>query len=217
MSRRLGPLPFVYERVFVSALPRIRGYFGMRFLRSIYRNLVCGSGGRCWGVPLIVMGSESSITLGRRVWLVSDRKRAGIALYSACKLRTMAGAEIVIGDDVWLNGTCITCLKRIEIGSGTLIAANVIVIDADFHEQWPPEARWLKADEGRPVVIGRNAWIGMGAMILKGSVIGDNSIIGAGSVVTGAIPDNVVAAGNPARVVRRLGATELGDDRRGLT
>ena len=55
-----------------------------------------------------------------------------------------------------------------------------------------------------PVHIGRNCWIGAGAVILPGVTIGDNSVIGAGSVVTKDIPENVVAVGNPCRVLRKI-------------
>lgn len=54
------------------------------------------------------------------------------------------------------------------------------------------------------ITIGNNVFIGCNSLILKGSIIGDNSVIGAGSVVCGAIPPNCVAAGNPARVVKKL-------------
>lgn len=204
-ARGSGALPgLVYERLVMSAFARIRGFVGLRFIRVLYRRFSVGANPRCWGKPSVVMAPGSSITIGDRLWAVSDFGRGGIALYSKCKLRTMKGAEIVIGDGVELNGTSITCQKRIEIGSGTLIAANVVIVDADFHRHWPSEQRSLFADEGRPVTIGRNVWIGMGTLILKGTKIGDRSIIGAGSVVTGEIPANVVAAGNPARVLREL-------------
>jgi acetyltransferase-like isoleucine patch superfamily enzyme len=156
------------------------------------------------------MGEGSRIAIGDNFWAVSDTRRAGIALYSCCKLRTMAGAALVIGDGVALNGTSITSRCRIEIGSGTLIAANVIIVDSDFHQQWPPERRFfgVGTEDDRPVTIGRNVWIGMGSIVLKGVTVGDNSIIGAGSVVTRSIPPNVLAAGSPARVIRSLKANE---------
>ena len=53
-----------------------------------------------------------------------------------------------------------------------------------------------------PVIMGNNVWIGGGAIILPGVTIGDNVVIGAGSIVTKDIPDNVIAAGNPCRVIR---------------
>jgi acetyltransferase-like isoleucine patch superfamily enzyme len=119
----------------------------------------------------------------------------------------MPGAMIVIGDEVSLNGTSITCCNHVSIGNRTMIAANVIIMDSDFHHHWPPSNRRSDPipDDAAPVRIGDGVWIGVGATILKGTTIGENSIIGAGSVVTGVIPPNVVAAGVPARIIRNLG------------
>jgi len=198
----------VYERVFVSALPRIRGFVALRFFAAIYPDFTFGRGARSWGKVLILMSRGSTITIGDDLWLISDQGRAGIALHSPCKIRTISGAEVVLGDRVGLNGTSITSRLKVTIGSGTIIAANVVIVDSDFHKQWPADARWTSdgSADDEPVAIGENVWIGMGTIVLKGAVIGDNSIIGAGSVVTGPIPGNVVAAGVPARVIRRLGA-----------
>jgi acetyltransferase-like isoleucine patch superfamily enzyme len=153
------------------------------------------------------MEQGSSITIGDKFSSTSDVRRGAISVYSPCHLRTMRDAQIVIGDDVALNGTSITCRRRIEIGKGTMVAANVIIVDSDFHRQWPPSSRkeFSRYEEDRPVSIGSDVWIGMGSIILKGSTIGNNTIIGAGSVVTGRIPPNVIAAGVPAKVLRSLG------------
>lgn len=207
-AAKTGELPaWLYKRVFVSALPRARGYVALRFFRALYPDFSFGPGARCAGKLLVLMEKGSSITVGAGLFAVSDIRRAGIALYSPCKLRTMASARLTIGDNVTLNGTSITCRERIEIGDGTMIAANVTIMDSDFHQQWPPVERANNAAAGKhdPVRIGRNVWIGTGSIILKGSSIGDNSIIGAGSVVTGTIPSNVMAAGVPAKVVHQLG------------
>ena len=56
----------------------------------------------------------------------------------------------------------------------------------------------------KDVIIGNNVWIGWGSIILKGTIIGDNCVIGAGSLVSGEFPDNVVIAGNPARIIKRI-------------
>ena len=68
-----------------------------------------------------------------------------------------------------------------------------------------PELRRKQAQYNLPVEIGSNVWIGAGAVILPGVRIGDNTVIGAGSVVTKDIPANVVAVGNPCRVLREIG------------
>lgn len=193
----------MYDVAFLSAVPRARGALALCFFRLLYPNFSVGPGARCWGTVHVAMGPGSSITIGERLWMVSDSRRAGIAVHSPCKLRTMAGGHISIGDRVALNGTSITCRARVEIGSGTIIAANVAIVDSDFHRHWPADERFFEAgtENDRPVSIGTNVWIGMGSIVLKGAVIGDGAIIAAGSVVSGSVPANVVAAGVPARVI----------------
>jgi len=127
-------------------------------------------------------------------------------LFSPCKFTAFEGAEISVGNEVQLNGTTITSKRKVTIGNKTMIAQNVIIVDSDFHKLWPPEDRWLPDTDGQDseVLIGDNVWIGMNTVVLKGSRIGNNAVIGACSVVRGEIPENALAAGNPARVIRML-------------
>jgi len=81
------------------------------------------------------------------------------------------------------------------------MASGVYITDSDWHGIYD---RLDYIGASRPVSIGTNVWLGDSVIVCKGVTIGDNSIIGAGSVVTGDIPANVVAAGNPARVIREL-------------
>lgn len=145
--------------------------------------------------------------IGDDFHLVSEPRRSAITQYSRAQFTVFPGAHIRLGRHVGLNGTALTSKCRIEIGDDTMVAANVIIVDSDFHSAWPPEKRWTSSTHAfdKEVIIGRNVWIGMNTVVLKGSRIGDNSIIGAGSVVCGEIPANVMAAGNPARVIRALG------------
>ena len=83
-----------------------------------------------------------------------------------------------------------------------MIANNVYITDCDWHDIY--DRSYASIGTPKPVIIEKNAWIGYGTIILKGSFIGKNSIVGAGSVVTGRIPDNVIVAGNPARLIKRL-------------
>jgi acetyltransferase-like isoleucine patch superfamily enzyme len=97
-------------------------------------------------------------------------------------------------------GVRISSGSSITIGDNCMMASGVYVTDADWHGIYD------RAGFGRtlPVSISDNVWIGDRAMVCKGVSIGENSIIGAGSVVVGSVPANVIAAGNPARVLRDL-------------
>lgn len=208
VSRFRSSLGRAHIRIRGSLIPRFRGYLALKFYRVVYPRFSIGPGARCWGGIVMMMEDGSRVSIGKRFSSTSDVRRAGIAVYSPCKLRTMPGAHITIGDDVSLNGTSITSRARIEIGDGTMVAANVVIMDSDFHQQWPPSDRRQVVDNeyDEPVVIGKRVWVGVGSIVLKGARIGDNSIIGAGSVVAGSIPANVIAAGVPATVRRELGA-----------
>src|SRR4029078_4288947 len=91
----------------------------------------------------------------------------------------------------------------IQIGRDGVFGANVEIFDSDFHAL-DPLRRKAPTQRTAPVVIEDNVFVGMGVRILKGVTIGWDYVIGAGSVVSRSIPAGVVAAGNPARVVRTL-------------
>ena len=91
---------------------------------------------------------------------------------------------------------------HIYIGDHTMIGPNVTIATAGHPIL--PELREKEMQYNVDVKIGRNVWIGAGAIIVPGVTIGDNTVIGAGSVVTKDIPANVVAVGNPCRVMREI-------------
>lgn len=92
---------------------------------------------------------------------------------------------------------------HIYVGDQTMFGPNVTVSTAGHPIL--PELREQVYQYNMPVHIGRNCWIGAGAILLPGVTIGDNTVIGAGSIVTRDIPANVVAVGNPCRVMREIG------------
>ena len=91
---------------------------------------------------------------------------------------------------------------HIYVGDNTMFGPHVTVATAGHPID--PQLREKGLQFNMPVTIGRNCWIGAGAIILPGVTIGDNVVIGAGSVVTKDIPANVVAVGNPCRVLREV-------------
>jgi len=113
------------------------------------------------------------------------------------------GWNIYLGQNFYANfGVVMLDVCEIRVGEGVLLAPNVQIYTA--HHPISPDERATGRELGSPVTIGNNVWIGGGAIVLPGVSIGDNSVIGAGSVVTKNVPANVVAAGNPCRVLRSI-------------
>lgn len=114
---------------------------------------------------------------------------------------TDCGKNITIGKNVFINSGCrFQDQGGITIGDNALIGHNVVI--ATLNHDMNPEKRGSLIPS--PVKIGSRVWIGAGAIILPGVTIGDNAVIGAGSVVTKDIPENTVAVGSPARVIRSV-------------
>ena len=115
-----------------------------------------------------------------------------------------AGRHIHFGDNVYANfNLTMVDDTDIYVGDRVMFGPNVTIATAGHPID--PELRYQAMQYNIPVHIGKNVWIGANAVVLPGVTIGDNSVIGAGSVVTKDIPANVVAVGNPCRVLREIG------------
>lgn len=112
-------------------------------------------------------------------------------------------AVIKIGDGCRLNGVTIQSKKSVTIGKNCLIG-SAMLIDTDFHSVNYKHRNDPDFVESKRIIIGDGVWIAGQAVVLKGVQIGDRSVIGFRSLVTKSIPDDVVAAGNPAIVVKNL-------------
>jgi maltose O-acetyltransferase len=114
------------------------------------------------------------------------------------------GSNITLGDKVFFNFNCVVLdVAPVRIGSRVLFGPAVQVYAA-AHPLGAEERR-TGLELGKAVEIGEDVWVGGGAIICPGARIGSCSVIGAGSVVTTDIPERVLAAGNPCRVIRELG------------
>lgn len=113
------------------------------------------------------------------------------------------GYNIEVGENFFANyNLTILDVGRVKIGANAQIAPNVSIYTAGHPVH--PESRNTGYEYGIPITIGDNVWIGGSVTILPGVTIGSNVVIGAGSVVTRDLPDNVIAAGNPCRVIRTI-------------
>ncbi|HET9088458.1 MAG TPA: sugar O-acetyltransferase [Acidobacteriaceae bacterium] len=113
------------------------------------------------------------------------------------------GSNIELGEQVFFNFNCIVldvCKVTIgeysQFGSGVQIVTPLHPLDAEMRR---------KQEYGAAISIGADVWVGSGAIILPGVNIGTRTVIGAGSVVSRSVPENVLALGNPCRVIRKLG------------
>ena len=113
------------------------------------------------------------------------------------------GYNIEVGENFFANyNLTILDVGKVKIGANAQIAPNVSIYTAGHPVH--PESRNTGYEYGIPITIGDNVWIGGSVTILPGVTIGSNVVIGAGSVVTRDLPDNVIAAGNPCRVIRTI-------------
>lgn len=167
------------------------------------------------GIPIIFNRSGAEIIIGDDVTIKSSFLSNLVGLYSRCIIVTRTpGAYIHIGNNVGISGATIYARKGIKIGDNTAIGGNVKILDNDFHPiEFDERNKLLNDSRGgdsdlipaKPIVIGKNCFIGCNSIILKGSMIGDNCVVGAGAVVAGKFEANSIIAGNPAKVIRKLG------------
>lgn len=128
--------------------------------------------------------------IGKNVWIEPDFK---------CEF----GKNITIEDDVYINFGCIILdCAEVTIGSHTLFGPNIGLYPVNHSTD--VQERINGGCYGKPIHIGKNVWLAGDVKVLAGVTIGDNTIIGTGSIVTKDIPSNVIAVGNPCKVIREI-------------
>ncbi|WP_159021824.1 sugar O-acetyltransferase [Formosa sp. L2A11] len=113
------------------------------------------------------------------------------------------GSNIKAGKNLFINyNCCILDVALVTIGDNVMLAANVQIYAATH----PLNANLRNSGQelGKPITIGNNVWIGGNSTICPGITLGNNVVVGAGSVVTKSFPDNVVIAGNPAKIIKTI-------------
>jgi maltose O-acetyltransferase len=153
-------------------------------------------------VPLLCEGA-GHVTLGPDVSIGYDL--AAMLGDGAVRINARGrDALIVVGEGTsFSNNVQVYAEDSVSIGARCLIGDAVLICDSDFHDLSPDGRRHGVAAKA-PVVLEDNVFVGSRAIILKGVTIGKDSVIGAGSVVVRPIPAGVIAAGNPAKVIRPL-------------
>lgn len=196
--------PFLRKKWYLSWNPVYFRIMGVEFgpgLR-VHNKVYLESKGR------ITIGKEFHFTSGDSINPICRNIRGG--LYAMTE-----SARIEIGDRVGISSACLWSKERITIGNDVNIGGDCLIMDNDAHpidylqrrksysEEVGQEA-YSKTIGTAPIRIDDDVWIGARCLILKGVHIGARSVIAAGSVVTRDIPSDVVAGGNPCRVIKTL-------------
>jgi len=160
---------------------------------------------RFYGLPRIQTRTRGSIRIGTRFSANSHWRYNAIGIFQPVTLKTVTyEATITIGQNVGVAGCTISAAERIVIEDNVLIGSGCLIADSDFHPIAYEDREDTEKTLNAPVHICEGAFIGARSIVLKGVTIGRGSVIGAGSVVTRDIPPGVIAAGNPARVIRQI-------------
>jgi acetyltransferase-like isoleucine patch superfamily enzyme len=162
-------------------------------------NIKFGKGCRFLGWSLIKRYPQSIIKIGNNCLFNSVVDFNLIGVNRPCTISTQdRNAQLIIGDNCGFSGASISSFLYIKIGNNVRVGANVLITDSDWHSDD------YRSGENKPVIIHNNVWLGVNSVILKGVTIGENSVVGANSVVTKDIPSNVIAAGNPCKVIKAI-------------
>ncbi|HBK5435322.1 TPA: chorismate mutase [Enterococcus faecium] len=129
--------------------------------------------------------------------------RTGKKIYMEPVINFDYGYNIFVGENFYANFNCTFLdVSTIEIGDNCMFAPNVQLYTAKHPLH--PVKRNSGLEYAKPIKIGNNVWLGGGVIVTPGVTLGDNVVVGAGSVVTKSFPDNVVIAGNPARIIKTV-------------
>lgn len=189
----------------------------LRKIFSFYCSLRTRVSASYWGVNLegniTVIGKlvfykkpNTNIIIGKGCRFNSSPTSNFIGVNRPCMISTLSeGSSIKIGKNSGFSGTVIGGFLSIEIGENVHCGANTLITDSDWH------LNDYRSEVPKKVILEDNVWLGEGAKVLKGVTIGKNSVIGAGSIVTKSIPSNVIAAGNPCKVLKEIAIKKNND------
>lgn len=173
----------------------------LEFVRGVFRLLIakyylrkCTKVGSLVSVnckPLIK--NKGEIILGNEVRIWSE--------FNQAKLFVGKGARLKVGNNSRINGAHLSVRKEIIIGNNVRISPYVLMMDTDHHNIYDHFEGQAKTES---IIIEDDVWIASKATILKGVRIGEGSVIAAGAVVTKDVPPYTVAAGVPARIIKKL-------------
>lgn len=158
------------------------------------------------GLTYIFASRGSKIEIGRGTIINNNSVSNLFGIWQRTIFYAVNSSKIIIGQSCGISGVSFCAMESITVGDRVQIGANVKIMDNDLHSLDASErAKDERANIRKsPVFIGDDCFIGAQSIILKGTRLGKGCIVGAGSVVHGIFPNNVIIAGNPAKIVREV-------------
>ncbi|MDH0364241.1 acyltransferase [Comamonas aquatica] len=196
-------IPSIFWRIYIKA----SRYYANFLLENLKKNkkIEFDKSVKINGLPLLDISDGALVKIGSNVTLNSSNRGYHLNMHSPVKLMAdRVGAEITIGENTRIHGSCIHAKQSIKIGSGCLIAANCQIMDSSGHDlaMDNPSRRINSEGNTKPVIIEDDVWLATGVVILPGTHIGRGSVISANSVVSGHIPAMTLAGGNPCKIIK---------------
>ena len=169
------------------------------YFRCKIRGVNIKGGSQFYGMTVFRKKLRSQINIGKMCRFRSNPASNLIGINRPCIISThLEEANLNIGNNCGFSGTVIGCFKEITLGNNVMCGANTLITDSDWHLDDK------RTGEPKQILINDNVWLGVNSVVLKGVTIGKNSVIGANSLVVNDIPSNVIAGGNPCKVLRKL-------------
>ena len=195
---------FYFYRSFSLWCSSVYNGFFLKIILKL-KQVKLGENIRFYGWAHIIRHPLSTIKIGNNCEVRSSFLSNLIGINRPCLIATMRHyASIEIGDHCGLSGAVILAADKITIGNNVLIGANSLITDNDWHNT-DPKIRLEECKITIPVRIENNVWLGVNSVVLKGVNIGENTVIAANSIVVKNIPANVIAGGNPCKVLKNIG------------
>jgi acetyltransferase-like isoleucine patch superfamily enzyme len=191
--KRIKKEPYIFFPGFMAYIKGL--YYKIKF-KFLFKDIKIGRHFRVYG-KLIITG-PGRVIFGSDCFIISQ-------VTKTVRIKSLLpDSELIVGDHVGLNGTSIVCRSKITIGDFSNIA-DAYITDTPAHPISIDRRLYSAQDVlAENVHIGKNVWISINSVILKGVHIGDNSVVGACSLVRKSLPENVLAVGIPAKIIREL-------------
>lgn len=159
---------------------------------------------RMGSLPYCRVVGSGKIVIGDHVRINNKLSENPAGITHKTVLVAGKGAVLKIGNNVGISGSIIYALESVTIGDGCRLGANSMIYTTDFHPLNADDRRDLisAATVTKPVVLKKNVWLGANTVVLRGVTIGEGSVVAIGSIVTKDVPDGVIVAGNPAKVIK---------------